>query len=58
MKEWTLKGCVTLIATLSLMGVIASMIWMFVQAVLDPTVDDKIVFDIVGPHFKVFAVAF
>ena len=52
MKEWTLKGSVTLIATLSLMGVIASMIWMFVQAVLDPTVDDKVVFDIVGPAFQ------
>jgi len=52
MKDWTLKGCVTMIATLSLMGVIASMIWMFVQAVLDPTVDDKIVFDIVGPAFQ------
>ena len=28
------------------------MIWMFVQAVLDPTVDDKVVFDIVGHAFQ------
>jgi hypothetical protein len=34
------------------MGVIVSMIWMFIQAVLDPTVDDKVVFDIVGPAFQ------
>ena len=52
MKNWTLKGAVTLIATVSLMGVITAMIWMFVQAVLDPTVDDKVVFDIVGPAFQ------
>jgi len=25
---------------------------MFVQAILDPTVDDKVVFDIVGPAFQ------
>jgi hypothetical protein len=50
--KFDLKSCVTLIATFSLMGVIMSMIWMFVQAVLDPTVDDKIVFDIVGPAFQ------
>ena len=47
-----LKAIVTLIATFSLMGVIISMIWMFIQAVLDPTVDDKVVFDIVGPAFQ------
>jgi hypothetical protein len=50
--KWDLKAFVTLIASLSLMGVICSMIWMFVQAVLDPTVDDKVVFDIVGPAFQ------
>ena len=50
--RWNIKEVVTLIASLSLMGVIVSMIWMFVQAVLDPTVDDKIVFDIVGPAFQ------
>lgn len=50
--KWDLKSWVTLIASFSLMGVIVSMIWMFVQAVLDPTVDDKIVFDIVGPAFQ------
>jgi hypothetical protein len=52
MSNWSIKGVVTIIATISLMGVIISMIWMFVQAVLDPTVDDKVVFDIVGPAFQ------
>lgn len=39
-------------ATVSLMGVVMAMVWMFVQAILDPTVDDKVVFDIVGPAFQ------
>ena len=28
------------------------MVWMFVQAILDPTVDDEVVFAIVGPAFQ------
>lgn len=39
-------------STLSLVGVVIAMCWMFVQAVLDPTVDDKVVFDIIGPAFQ------
>ena len=47
-----LKGIVTVIAALSLMGVVACMIWMFLLAIYDPTVDDKVVFDIIGPAFQ------
>jgi len=47
-----LKGIVTVIAALSLMGVVSCMIYMFLLAIYDPTVDDKIVFDIVGPAFQ------
>ena len=39
-------------STLSLVAVVAAMCWMFIQAVLDPTVDDKVVFDIIGPAFQ------
>ena len=39
-------------STLSLVGVVVAMCWMFIQAVLDPTVDDKVVFDIIGPAFQ------
>jgi hypothetical protein len=52
MKGWTLKGCITIMATFSLMGVVACMIWMFLLAIYDPTVDDKVVFDIIGPAFQ------
>jgi hypothetical protein len=47
-----LKAVVTIIASISLMGVVACMIWMFLLAIYDPTVDDKIVFDIIGPAFQ------
>ena len=47
-----IKSIVTIMATISLMGVVMAMVWMFVQAILDPTVDDKVVFDIVGPAFQ------
>lgn len=39
-------------ATASLVLVVVSMVAMFVIALLDATVDDKIVFDIVGPAFQ------
>ena len=39
-------------ATTSLVAVVISMVIMFVIALLDTTVDDKIVFDIVGPAFQ------
>jgi hypothetical protein len=50
--KWDLKAIVTLIASISLMGVVACMIWMFMLAVYDPTTDDKVVFDIIGPAFQ------
>ena len=48
--KWTIKEVVTLIASISLMAVVACMIYMFMQAIFDPTVDDKLVFDIIGPQ--------
>lgn len=47
-----IKEVVILISALSLMGVVACMIWMFLLAIYDQTVDDKIVFDIIGPAFQ------
>jgi hypothetical protein len=52
MKDWTLKGAITIMATFSLMGVVACMIWMFLLAIYDPTVDDQVVFQIIGPAFQ------
>ena len=43
-----IKEVVILISALSLMGVVACMIWMFLLAIYDQTVDDKIVFDIIA----------
>lgn len=45
------EGC-TIAATIALMMVVVSMVIMFVLAIIDPTVDDKLVFDIVGPAFQ------
>ena len=39
-------------ATVSLVLVVAAMTVMFVIAIVDPTVDDKEVFAIVGPAFQ------
>lgn len=47
-----LKNIVVVTATASLVLVVVSMVVMFVIALLDTTVDDKIVFDIVGPAFQ------
>ena len=52
MKVWNVKELVIIMSALSLMGVVACMIWMFVLAIYDPTVDDKVVFDIIGPAFQ------
>ena len=49
---WDLKGIVVVIAVLGLMEVVTAMVWMFVQAILDPTVNDEVVFAIVGPAFQ------
>lgn len=45
------EGC-TIAATIALVAVVAAMVIMFVIAIIDPTVDDKLVFDIVGPAFQ------
>jgi len=47
-----LKDIVVITATGSLVLVVVSMVVMFVIALVDTTVDDKIVFDIVGPAFQ------
>jgi len=47
-----LKNIVVVTATSSLVLVVVAMVAMFVIALLDSTVDDKIVFDIVGPAFQ------
>lgn len=47
-----LKNIVVVTATASLVLVVVAMVAMFVIALLDSTVDDKIVFDIVGPAFQ------
>ena len=39
-------------ATISLMLVVVGMMFAFAVALLDPTVDDKMVFDIIGPAFQ------
>ena len=39
-------------ATASLMLVVIGMMFAFGVALLDPVVDDKIVFDIIGPAFQ------
>jgi len=46
------KEACTVAATIALMAVVAAMVVMFVIAIIDPTVDDKLVFDIVGPAFQ------
>ncbi len=47
-----LKDFCVVTATGSLVLVVVDMVAMFVIALLDSTVDDKIVFDIVGPAFQ------
>ena len=39
-------------ATVSLMLVVVGMMFAFAVALLDPSVDDKMVFDIIGPAFQ------
>jgi hypothetical protein len=43
---------IILIATYALLLVVVAMIAMFVVAIVDPNVDDNIVFQIVGPAFQ------
>lgn len=46
------KQHIILVATYSLVAVVVAMIGMFVVAIVDPNVDDNIVFQIVGPAFQ------
>ena len=46
------KQHIIIIATYSLVAVVLSMIGMFVWAIIDPKVDDSLVFQIVGPAFQ------
>lgn len=43
---------IILLATYALLMVVVAMIAMFVVAIIDPNVDDNIVFQIVGPAFQ------
>lgn len=47
-----IKNFIMMVATTSLVLVVIAMCWMFIYAVLDPAVDDKEVFTIVGPAFQ------
>ena len=46
------KNHIILVATYSLVAIVIAMIAMFILAVIDPHVDDNVVFDIVGPAFQ------
>jgi uncharacterized membrane protein len=46
------KDICIITATVSLVAVVAGMMIMFVIAIIDPAVDDSLVFGIVGPGFQ------
>ena len=46
------KDQIILVAAYSLVAIVVAMIAMFVVAIIDPNVDDNIVFQIVGPAFQ------
>lgn len=46
------KEHILVIATWSLVCVVAAMLLMFAYAVIDPAVDDTVVFQIIGPAFQ------
>ena len=46
------KNHIILVAAYSLVAVVVAMIGMFILAIIDPSVDDNIVFQIVGPAFQ------
>jgi len=48
----TTKDFCIAVSTLSLATVVMAMCGMFAYAILDPTVDDKIVFEVIGPAFQ------
>lgn len=48
----TQQDKIVIAATFSLMLVVIGMMGAFALALIDPQVDDKIVFDIIGPAFQ------
>lgn len=50
--KFNIKNFIMIVATMSLVLVVASMCWMFIYAILDDKVDDKLVFDIIAPAFQ------
>ena len=54
----SIQDKIILIATGSLSFVVVTMLSMFMYAVLDPTVDDELVFQIIGPGFQTVLGAF
>ena len=46
------KEKIILVATYSLVAIVIAMIAMFILAIIDPAVDDNVVFQIVGPAFQ------
>ena len=46
------KEKIILVATYSLVAVVVAMIAMFILAIIDPNVDDNVVFQIIGPAFQ------
>ena len=52
MKNINVKNFILVMSTMSLVGVIVAMCWMFIYAILDDKVDDKLVFDIIAPAFQ------
>ena len=47
-----LKDTVVITSALSLVAVVVVMMFMFIIALLDPTVDDGAIFSIIGPAFQ------
>jgi hypothetical protein len=50
--KFDIKNFIMMVATGSLTLVVVAMCWMFIYAILDPSVDDKEVFTIIGPAFQ------
>ena len=46
------KDQIIIVATYSLVAVVVAMLGMFIVAIIDPNVDDNVVFQIVGPAFQ------
>ena len=47
-----IRNFIMMTATASLVLVVIAMCWMFIYAIMDPSVDDEKVFTIIGPAFQ------